>query len=214
METIGSVPVRRRSGRPTQSEVAELEERLREAALELFLDRGYDGTTMEAVATAAGITRRTLYARHPDKRALFVSVITQARERLAWDRPDFDADFSDLSGALTAIARSAVARAVNSDQVRLNRIVMTESQRFPELVMFAGSAPMSPRIEAVAALLRRHQAAGAIRVENPEMSAEQFLAMVSLVPARLAAVGVLRPPDVEQRYVDNAVALFVRAVRT
>ena len=203
---------RRRMGRPTQAEVAELEERLKQAAVELFLARGYDGTSMEAVASAAGITRRTLYSRHPDKRSLFVEVITWARTRQAWDQPDFTIDFRDLGGALLDIARSAVARALDPEIVRLDQIVISEANRFPEMVIF-GSTPMSPRMETVMELLDRHQAAGAISVDDIELAAEQFLAMVSMMPARLAAVGVRRPPEVEERHIQHAVGLFMRALR-
>jgi AcrR family transcriptional regulator len=203
---------RRRTGRPTQAEVAELEEQLRHGALEEFLERGYDGTTMEAVARRAGITRRTLYARYPEKRSLFADVITWARTRSVWDQPDFKVDFEDLTGALTAIARSAVARAIDPGLVRLDRIVISEWDRFPELVIFGRFSPLSPRIQAVMDLLRRHEAAGAIVVEDLELAAEQFLAMVSMMPARLAAVGVRRPPEVEERHIQHAVRLFVRAL--
>jgi AcrR family transcriptional regulator len=203
---------RRRTGRPTQAEVAELEDRLHHAALDAFLERGYDGTTIEAIASAAGITRRTLYARFPDKRALYVAVITQARTRLTWDQPDFTVDFSDLRSALSAIARSAVARAVNPEVVRLERVVMTESGRFPELVIFGRSTPLSPRMQTVMDLLRRHESEGTITIDDLDLAAEQFLAMVSLMPARLAAVGVYRPQEVEERHIEHAVTLFLRGV--
>jgi len=65
-----ATPTRR--GRPTQAEAKRLHQKLRKAAVATFVENGYDGTTMEAIARAAGITRRTLYARYPDKRAVFV----------------------------------------------------------------------------------------------------------------------------------------------
>jgi AcrR family transcriptional regulator len=203
---------RRRTGRPTQAEVAELEQRLRTTALEEFLDRGYDGTTMEAVARHAGITRRTLYARYPDKKTLFVDVITWARTRSAWDQPNFTVDFDDLPAALTAIARSAVARAIDPELVRLDRIVISERDRFPELVIFGRSNPLSPRMQVVMDLLRWHEQRGTIAVDDLELAAEQFLAMVSMMPARLAAVGVRRPPEEEERHIRHAVRLFVRGL--
>ena len=52
----------RRPGRPTQAEAEHLGEQLREAAVAVFLEHGYDGTSMEAIARAAGITKQTLYS--------------------------------------------------------------------------------------------------------------------------------------------------------
>jgi AcrR family transcriptional regulator len=42
--------------------------RLRAAALELFEENGYDGTTVEDIATRAGVTKRTFFRHYPDKR--------------------------------------------------------------------------------------------------------------------------------------------------
>ena len=64
MATTTAVQPTRR-GRPTSAETAEVDERVREAAIELFLEHGFDGTSMAAVARAARITKRTLYARYP-----------------------------------------------------------------------------------------------------------------------------------------------------
>ncbi len=42
--------------------------RMREAALELFLEKGYDGTTAAEIAARAGVTERTFFRHFPDKR--------------------------------------------------------------------------------------------------------------------------------------------------
>src|SRR6185312_2499630 len=51
---------------------ADARRRLREAALELFRERGYDATTTAEIAARAGVTERTFFRHFPDKReALF-----------------------------------------------------------------------------------------------------------------------------------------------
>ena len=92
MTTEDSPPSRPRR-RPTLVEAVALESALHDAAIEMFLDRGYDATTMDAVARSAGITRRTLYARYPNKQVMFSDVVREALRSL----PDeheivFDAD--------------------------------------------------------------------------------------------------------------------------
>jgi TetR/AcrR family transcriptional regulator, mexJK operon transcriptional repressor len=209
---MASMVDRRRLGRPTQVESLELDARLRQSALELLLAQGFDGTTMDAVARQAGITRRTLYARYPDKHALFVEVINWARTRHPWIEPDFKVDLADLRGALTAIARAAVARAIEPELVHLDRLVMNEWRRFPDLVLFGRSQPLSPRAQLVMDVLRWHEQSGEIAVDDMEIAAEQFLAMVSMMPARLASVGVYRPPEVEEKHIQHAVTLLIRAL--
>jgi TetR/AcrR family transcriptional regulator, mexJK operon transcriptional repressor len=74
-----------RRGRPTRAETKKLDQAVREAAVATFVELGYADTSMDAIARAAGITRRSLYARYPDKRALFVDVIP-------WAMTKFDDD--------------------------------------------------------------------------------------------------------------------------
>ncbi|XVQ06281.1 TetR/AcrR family transcriptional regulator [Spirillospora sp. CA-255316] len=197
-----------RTGRPTRAEAAELERRLREAALEVFSDRGFEGATMEEIARAAGISKRTLYAKYPDKRALFAKVLPWAMSTLKWDAPPFDDVADDLPAALLAIARIAVARTVDPQVARLTRVAMSEAHHFPEFAEAAHSMTWSPRLRSVVEILEHHARAGTIVVDDLELAAEQFLAMVSGFPAMLAVFGLRRDPDDEERHIQHAVALF------
>ncbi|MGF7237413.1 MAG: TetR/AcrR family transcriptional regulator [Frankia sp.] len=203
---------RSRTGRPTQAEAAQLTERLRQAAADTFLEYGYDRTTMESVARAAGITKRTLYARYPDKRRLFLAVISWALARQERGESVGEPLPDDLAAGLTAIARPALARAIDPDVVRLRRMGIAESARFPEFAASAHSLTWSPRTQSVMDLLRRHASEGTVVVEDVELAAEQFIAMVVAMPALLATFGVVRPPDVEERHLRHAVELFLNGV--
>ncbi|MGN5237123.1 TetR/AcrR family transcriptional regulator [Rhodococcus sp. SJ-3] len=198
---------RTRTGRPTQAEAAQLSERMREAALGVFLDRGFDRTTMEAVAKAAGVTKRTVYARYPDKNALFAGVVTWALSR--WNEPLPDVATDDLEQGLLALGRPMLARAVDPDIVKLNRIAMAEAERFPEFARNTQSLTWSPRMQAVMELLERHMNAGTLRIDDVECAAEDFLALVTLMPARLAMFGITRSPEREEAHLRHAVSLFL-----
>ena len=58
------------------------------AAVATFLEMGYAGASMETIAKAAGITKRSLYARYADKRAVFADVIPWALARYVDDGSD------------------------------------------------------------------------------------------------------------------------------
>lgn len=64
----------RGKGRPSLTETAEIERAIRDAALHVLLEQG-GAATMNAVALAAGISRKSLYARYPNKEELFLDVI-------------------------------------------------------------------------------------------------------------------------------------------
>lgn len=203
---------RTRRGRPTQAEARQLQQKLRKAAVQTFLKYGYDGTTMDAIATAAGITRRTLYARYPDKRAVFLDVIPWALARSVQRDSTPEVDDDDLEAALLAIGRGALRRALDPDVVRLHRIAMNESPRFPEFAVSAETLGWSRRQRQVMELLRRHEARAHIKVDDIELAAEHFLALVEALPARLADFGVFRSRRQEERHLRHAVNLFLNGI--
>lgn len=178
----------------------------------MFLDHGYDRATMEMIAEAAGITKRTLYARYPDKRAVFLDVIPWALTRSVEQEAPSDIADDDLEAALLAIGRGALKRALDPDIVRLHRIAMNESARFPEFAVSAETFGWSQRHRQVIRLLRRHQAAGDIEPDDIELAAEHFLALVEVLPARLADFGVYRSRRQEERHLRHAVNLFLRGI--
>ena len=207
-----SVVTTTRRGRPTQAEAKKLQQKLRKAAVATFVKHGYDGTSMDAIAKAAGITRRTLYARYPDKRAVFLDVIPWALTRRTEREAAEEVDDGDLRAALVTVGRAGLARAIDPDIVRLKRIAMTESARFPEFAVSAHSMTWSPRHRQVMDLLRRHQEAGAIEVDDLELSAGHFIALVEHLPARLADCGIYRSREEDERHLQHAVDLFLRGV--
>lgn len=205
-------PAQRRGGRPTQAEAAALHHRLREAAVRTFLENGYDATTMVAIADAAGITKPTLYARYPDKRAVFLDVIPWAFSRAVHVETDDTVKDGDLRAALVAIGQGALRHALDPDIVQLHRIARNEAHRFPEFALSAESLGWASRQQQVMDLLRRHAEAGTLEVDDVELAAEHFLAMVEVLPARLADFGLYRSRKEERRRLLHAVDLFLHGV--
>jgi AcrR family transcriptional regulator len=87
-----------------------------DAALELFLERGYEGTSMDAIASAAGVTKPVVYACFPGKDQLFRALLAREEERILGEiQAAFrEADLSDpeatlidgFTGFLGAVAAS------------------------------------------------------------------------------------------------------------
>jgi AcrR family transcriptional regulator len=74
-----------------------------DAALKLFLERGYEGTSMAAVADAAGVTKPVVYACFPGKDELLRALLRREEERiLAEIQSAFEtADLRDPEATLT-----------------------------------------------------------------------------------------------------------------
>jgi AcrR family transcriptional regulator len=86
-----------------------------DAALELFLQNGYQGTSMEAVARAAGVTKPVVYACFDSKDELFRSLLAREEERIlseiqaAFEGTDLADPESTLVEGFTGFLRAVAA---------------------------------------------------------------------------------------------------------
>jgi AcrR family transcriptional regulator len=202
---IGANP--RTGGRPTKQNAPLLTERILDAATEIFLRDGYGSASLEAMAAAAGVSKRTLYARFAGKPALFQVVVARLVAR--W-LPAFDAQMQQAQGleaALLAAGRVILATALMPEALALHRLITAEIGRVPEL----------------AAALRQagagigHERLGAVMVgagiADPAWATEQFMTLVLSVPQRQAlASGVALDAAAQAAWVARAVALFLHGV--
>jgi AcrR family transcriptional regulator len=204
---------RARGGRPTKAQAGALDRNIREGALEMFLEHGYEGTSMNAIAAAAGTTKASLYARFPTKEDVFLSVVGWAVQRRDWPSPEPPPpDPDDLEAALTAIARAAVTRAMNPSMIKLEQIAVAHASRYPDIARRTYGSGFWPRRQMVVDLLLRHAATGAIVAEEPERQAELFLGMVGS-PSRLASFGIVLDAEAQEKHTTAAVELFLRSLR-
>src|SRR5215813_3356029 len=110
-----------RLGRPPKELAGAVEERILEAARRVFLERGFEGASIEEIAEVARSGKPTIYARFPDKRALFTAVVTRNIvghiEQFHGDVPASGSIEERLAGAGLALVRWAL----DSDRIGLLR---------------------------------------------------------------------------------------------
>lgn len=172
---------------------------------------------MEAIARAAGITKRSLYARYADKRAVFADVIPWALARYTDAPATAEIGDEDVETALTSLGRASLEQATHPQNVRLKRIAFNEAALFPEFTLSAESMMWAGRTRVVTEVLRHYAERGDIDIDidagdDLELAAEHFLAMVEAVPARMADFGVFRSRKQQERHLEYAVRLFLRGV--
>jgi AcrR family transcriptional regulator len=202
------------AGRPTREQAELRHEELLDRALELFLEKGFELVTMEAIAAAVGMTKRTVYARYEDKSALFRAVVQRAVERWTVPLEQLRAvESDDLEATLTAIARIRMANAISPVGMRLQRILNTESYRFPEIFTLAYEQGSRPTIRYLADLLRRHAQGGGVRVEDAEIAAAAFLSMVVGGPMRAINFGGPVDEAALEMRIRTCVRLFLDGAR-
>lgn len=125
---------RRSRGRPRLEDVADLERELLDTALNAFLENGYAGTSMAMIVKAAGISKTTLYSRYSSKQDLFLAIVQRIIDNSAMSRPpELDDEASSLESGLKSYAIELLKFSKKPVIMALDRLILTESHRFPEL---------------------------------------------------------------------------------
>jgi TetR/AcrR family transcriptional repressor of mexJK operon len=196
-----------RGGRPTRAEALRRRQHLVEVAAKMFMKFGFDGTSMDAVAETAGVSKRTVYAHYRDKDDLFNAVLRSLIERWLIPINQFELNTSELEPILVEVGRNLLTAALAPKAVSLHRIIISESERRPQFGRLANSEGREPAIRAIAAALERH--ADKLRVKNLECAAEHFLGLVVDNNLWRAAMGLDLGPNNVDEIVRRAVDLFL-----
>ncbi|WP_425825258.1 TetR/AcrR family transcriptional regulator [Streptomyces fractus] len=205
--TDRSAPPRVRAGRPTREQAEARHQELLDAALDLFLEHGFEVATIEMIAARVSMTKRTIYARHPDKATLFRAAVQRAIEHQIVPADVLEAlDRGELGATLEAIARLRIGQIASPHGLRLQHLINAESHRFPEIFTAYVEQSTRPLIDHVAAVLGRAVDAGEIAPTQVDRAASAFMSMV--VGGRVRAiVGGLDPT---RRELDEQVGFAVR----
>jgi len=166
---------------PTPREIAKRKQILA-AARELFLTRGYAGTSMDLVTSEAGISKQTLYRYYAAKEALFSDVLrevihelTDAKEPSLSDLP-VPENRGQLYDRLLMMAQVISLKTIDPQYLSLVRVVFAEAVRFPELGdLFRETIPRSTGV--LSNMLRICARNGLVKLadEDLDMSINMFI---------------------------------------
>lgn len=202
----------RSGGRPTAEAAALLEITILDAATAAFLADGYAATTIEAIARTCRVAKRTIYARWDGKPALFRAVLERLMAKWLSDAGDW-AEADDLEAALNNAAVLILAIALTPEAIALNRLLIAESGRFPELPLMLRQAGATEGTTRIAALLDRAITQGVLPPRDTVFAAEQFLHLVLAGPQRRAlGLGPKLDEQQVQAWRQASVALFIRGI--
>jgi TetR/AcrR family transcriptional repressor of mexJK operon len=140
-------PALRKRGRPTADERRARETEILTTALGVFLRCGYGASSLDELAAAAQVTKRTLYAYYGDKAGLFAAMVRDLATAVSLDAA------TDRDTLETLAAR--IVRRIHSDElVALHQLVIGESARFPELAVILHSSGDARHIARLAEHIR------------------------------------------------------------
>ena len=148
------------------------------AAARLFLERGFGAVSMDELAEAAGVARRTLYNQFASKEEIFREVLLRVSRQLEDALPPGVETQGDVEDVLRLIARSIVELHNNPEYLGFFRMVVADSRQFPWIAKeFA--AMMDPQTERFARYLDHLTALGVLDCRNATIAAHQFLGVLN-----------------------------------
>jgi AcrR family transcriptional regulator len=176
------------------------EQRILDAALVIFSEKGFVGASMDDIAAEAGISKPTLYQYFPSKDELFTAMMSQERDHMleSFEYPST----SGMVAELYAFSWHYAEIVLRPDMLNLARLIISEAQRLPEIG-------------------RAYQASGPDRVlagmiRYLELAAEDLWGLILSAPRNK----VLHIPDAMpdratiERYIRNGLRVFLRAYST
>lgn len=179
-------------------------------AREVFLRDGYEGASVDDIAREAGVSKATLYSYFADKRLLFMEVARAECRRAADEAEALIDDAAPVAEVLRLAGERIVGFAQSDFGQRMFRMCVAESDRFPALgAAFYESGPDLVRTR-LRRFLEKAMARGEVRIEDPDLAADQFaqLCKADLHDRAIFGLGAAAPREVK-RVVEGAVEMFM-----
>ncbi|MEN8259608.1 MAG: TetR/AcrR family transcriptional regulator [Pseudomonadota bacterium] len=186
-----------------------------DAATRIFIERGYNGASMDAIAEAAPVSKPTLYSHFENKHDLFAAVIDKQCEALLDELTSAHTETGDFVSSLSTIARSFVDLIYSVEALAIYRLIVAEQQQFPtlgELVYLSGPKPVLDRLSA---FLKELDERGPLSISDPDSSARLFVGMLQGDEHLRCLLGLQSGLSEAKKtgLMDAAVTLFIRGHR-
>jgi len=163
-------------GRPTKQHAPVIDLDILKVATELFADKGYAATSMEAIATKVGIAKRTLYTRYPDKITLFKDVLENIIRTAAVPEP---MAFPDMRTCLMFHTENYFIIASDPSMKVIRTLGAAEVMGLPEIALIAEEMTRDIGINPIAQTIRDTAQRTGLTVSDPEFIAASILDMAA-----------------------------------
>jgi TetR/AcrR family transcriptional repressor of mexJK operon len=187
------------------------------AATAVFLNKGFDGASMDEIAANAGVSKQTVYKHFADKDQLFAQIVRATADqidglvRLVTETLD---DTADLDKDLAGLARRFLTALMQPQVLRLRRLVIANADRFPDVGRTWYEQGFGRVLATLANCFHRLAEHQLLQLDDPLLAANHFVGMLLWIPVNQAMfTGNARhrtKADLEH-YADAAARAFLSA---
>ncbi|MBS1088662.1 TetR/AcrR family transcriptional regulator [Gluconobacter wancherniae] len=144
----------------------------------VFLVSGYEGASMSQIAREAGVSKGTLYNHFDGKASLFSAFFEeQSRTKLDMLFAAVNDDGLDFRTGLIQLATAVVKVLLSPASMSLYRIIVAEASQFPNLADTFWRYGFARTLDSLSTWLARKAAEGVVVIDDPALTAEQFMMM-------------------------------------
>ncbi len=187
-----------------------------EAAANVFCREGFSGASIDEIAVEACVSRQTIYNHYREKETLFTAVVEDVMDRANAALYSTLATFPDKSdnieNDLTAFGVRLTKNCLcNQDGKFLRKLVQSEGERYPHLFEAWRQHGPGKISSALGALFARLSHKGFLRMDDFDLAARQFLALVNADLQMITLFGGTPTDEQLESAARNAVHTFLRA---
>lgn len=159
-----------------------------------FLEKGYDGTSIDAIVREIGGSKSTIYAHFHDKKVLFSETLANITGELDFSLERARIPDGPAVERLSAIGAAWLSTMYAERTVHLLRTVIAETRRFPEVARQLLSEGLAVAEARLAGLIATEMDAGRLKSESPDAAASHFAGLLQGGDYLMALLSADPPP--------------------
>lgn len=186
-----------------------------EAASLLFMENGFDGTSMDEVARQAGVSKQTVYSHFANKEQLFSASIRGKIEEYFPDRALKEMQVHTLQDDLKAVCRTYCNLLVSEDAIAMFRVLTGAAAKNSNLAKIFWAAGPAEMLVKLIDFLQSWIDRGELKVKDPERAAMQLISLLKGSVHFKLSIGLIDSVTEEQldAHVDECVSAFLKIHR-
>lgn len=204
---------RGQGGRPTRQEAERRHLSLLAAAARLFLKQGWEGTSIDEISRQSGVAKRFIYARYPDKAALFVGALQRYLDQQIGILHQVEPPPDDVEEGLCCLGERLLDIALQPETLAFQRLLIAEAPRFPALAKLFVERNRRRVVAEISNVLEGYASRRVIQFGDLEVAAEQFFILIVGIPQRLALLAGRDAIAKDEQRIKAAVRLFLDGCR-
>ncbi len=189
---------------------------LLDAALDLFVEKGFAATRSEEVAARAGVSKGTLFLYFPTKQDLFKAVV---HENLATRFVAWNAEYETFAGTTAEMLRYCLdswwQHVGTTKASGISKLILTEAHNFPDVAAYYQAEVTAPAATLIRRILQRGIDSGEFRPVDPEYAVFSIMSTIAYLIAWKHSMVTCLPPDTmlaPERYIASQTDILLNGL--